>query len=167
MSSEIVFEKVTTPEQIEKLCKVAEEIWHQHFTAIIGAEQVEYMLEKFQSVKAVTEQIKSGYEYFMFRLDGEIIGYTGIHQEQDNRLFLSKLYIRKAYRGNGYARKALNMLEEICYERGLEAIWLTVNRFNDNTIKAYDKMGFRTIEEKKADIGNGFFMDDYIMSKAI
>ena len=167
MSSEIVFEKVTTPEQIEKLCKVAEEIWHQHFTAIIGAEQVEYMLEKFQSVKAVTEQIKSGYEYFIFRLDGEIIGYTGIHQEQDNRLFLSKLYIRKAYRGNGYARKALNMLEEICHERGLEAIWLTVNRFNDNTIKAYDKMGFRTIEEKKADIGNGFFMDDYIMSKAI
>ena len=48
----IAFVPVETPEQISELCSLAAEIWRQHFTPIIGADQVEYMLEKFQSPAA-------------------------------------------------------------------------------------------------------------------
>ena len=52
-------------EQIEILSKLACEIWNQHFVPIIGQAQVDYMLNKFLSPKALTEQIASGYEYFL------------------------------------------------------------------------------------------------------
>ena len=162
----VEFYPVKTSGKIEELCAMAEEIWHEHFTPIIGAAQVEYMVEKFQSIPAVTEQIANGYEYYLLLLEGRAIGYTGIHAE-NGELFLSKLYLRKENRGKGYARQAMNFLEDLCRQRGLSKIWLTVNRYNSNTIAAYKAMGLVTVREQKADIGNGFFMDDYIMEKPI
>ncbi len=61
----------------------------------------------------------------------------------------------------------MNSLENICRENHLEKIWLTVNKYKKNTIAAYQKMGLKIVREQKADIGNGFFMDDYIMEKKI
>lgn len=55
----------------------------------------------------------------------------------------------------------------LCRERHLHKIWLTVNRNNSIAIAAYEKMGFTKAYMKKADIGNGFYMDDYIMEKKI
>lgn len=162
----VEFYPVKTDGNIEELCTLADGIWHEHFTPIIGGAQVEYMVEKFQSVPAVTEQLRQGYEYFLLLLEGRAVGYTGIHAE-NGELFLSKLYLRKENRGKGYARQAMNFLEELCRQRGLSKIWLTVNRHNDNTIAAYKAMGLTIVREQKADIGGGFFMDDYIMEKPI
>ena len=61
----VEFYPVKTDGNIEELCTLAEGIWHEHFTPIIGGAQVEYMVEKFQSVPAVTEQLRQGYEYFL------------------------------------------------------------------------------------------------------
>jgi RimJ/RimL family protein N-acetyltransferase len=55
----------------------------------------------------------------------------------------------------------------LCKEKGYHKIWLTVNRFNENTIKVYEKKGFIKTRTQVADIGNGFVMDDYIMEKTI
>ena len=44
-----------------------------------------------------------------------------------------------------------------------QSIQLTVNKNNTNTIKAYEKWGFKTIDSAVTDIGSGFVMDDYIM----
>ena len=162
----VEFYPVKTDGNIEDLCTRAEGIWHEHFTPIIGGAQVEYMVEKFQSVPAVTEQLRQGYEYFLLLLEGRAVGYTGIHAE-NGELFLSKLYLQKENRGKGYARQAMNFLEDLCRQRGLSKIWLTVNRHNDNTIAAYKAMGLTIVREQKADIGGGFFMDDYIMEKPV
>lgn len=160
------FAPVKTEQDINTLCTIADGIWHEYFTPIIGLAQVEYMVDKFQSVPAVTEQLKNGYEYYFMMLEGEPIGYTGIHPE-DGTLFLSKLYLKKEHRGKGYARQAMNFLEALTKERGLSKIWLTVNRYNDNTIAAYKAMGLTVAREQKADIGNGFYMDDFVMEKNI
>lgn len=155
--------RVEDDESIQKLAEVANEVWHQHFSTILSLEQIDYMVDKFQSVKAMTEQIRcSGYEYYFIVVDGVTVGYTGIHPEE-GRLFLSKLYILKKYRGNQYASHVFEFLKELCKERGLQAIWLTVNRYNYDTIHIYEKKGFQTIRTQVADIGNGFVMDDYIM----
>lgn len=42
-------------------------------------------------------------------------------------------------------------------------IQLTVNKHNINSINAYKKWGFKTIDSVVTDIGSGFVMDDYIM----
>ena len=162
----IAFVPVETPEQIAELCSLAAEIWRQHFTPIIGADQVEYMLEKFQSPAAIEEQLKNGYRYWRFFLGGEAIGYTGVHPETD-RLFLSKLYLRQDQRGKGFASQAMRFLSDFARENGEHAVWLTVNRHNDRTIAVYRHLGFQKLREEKNDIGGGFFMDDLILEKQL
>jgi GNAT superfamily N-acetyltransferase len=115
----------------------------------------------------MTKQLQEeGYRYFFLVKNGAPIGYTGIKAE-DGKLFLSKLYIRKAERGNGYASMAFSFLESLCRAEHLSAIWLTVNRYNSDTIAVYKKKGFVTVREQVADIGGGYVMDDYIMEKLV
>ena len=157
-------EKVSTEAQIETVARLAFEIWNQHFTPIIGKAQVDYMVEKFQSKRAISEQIEQGYSYYLIRADGDYIGYTGICPK-DDELFLSKLYLRASQRGKGYGRKVVEFLEDLARDKGLGKITLTVNKNNTDTIKAYEKFGFVNLGVLVQDIGNGFIMDDYKMEK--
>ncbi len=156
-----------TDKEVEAVAVLANEIWHQHFIPIIGEAQVDYMVEKFQSYTAISKQInENGYEYFRIYLNDIFAGYTGIHEE-NNALFLSKLYIKKDCRGHKLATHALNFLIELCKERGLEKIWLTCNKYNADTLAIYDHLGFKVTDEQVADIGNGFVMDDFILTYEI
>lgn len=158
------FVPAKTDGDIQTIADIAEEIWHQHFTPIIGEAQVNYMVEKFQSYPALSSQIhENGYEYFLIVSSHTPCGYIGIHQE-DSSLFLSKLYIKKEFRGQHLATCGLRFLIELCRERGLDRVWLTCNKHNDNTLEIYRHLGFRITDEQVADIGNGFVMDDYILT---
>ncbi|WP_079912640.1 GNAT family N-acetyltransferase [Paenibacillus sp. 32352] len=164
---EPVFTQLKTEEEVTDLARLAAEIWNEYFITIISREQIDYMVQKFQSYPALTDQLKhQGYEYYFMKLNGSNIGYMGVKQEE-GKLFLSKLYILKEHRGRGFASRAMEFLVELCRKRGLSAIWLTVNRYNDATIAVYEKKGFKKLRTQVADIGNGFVMDDYIMEKEI
>ena len=159
--------KAETDTQVREIADLAKVIWNEHFTPIIGKDQVDYMVEKFQSYPALKEQISEGYEYYQIFSSGEFCGYTGIHPGEDNRLFLSKLYLKKESRGHHLATGAFSFLKEICRERGYSAIWLTCNKHNDNSLGVYRHFGFEIIDTQEADIGGGFIMDDYIMKYKI
>ena len=146
--------------QIESLAKI---IWREHFTPIIGAKQVEYMLEKFLSADAMKKSVENeNYEFYELYEEKERIGFIAIHPEVE-MLFLSKLYIRKDKRGKGYASVALQFLKEICMKRNLKGIWLTCNKYNNHTLAVYKHMGFEIFEEAVNDIGHGYVMDDYYL----
>ena len=159
--------KAETDTQVREIADLAKVIWNEHFTPIIGKDQVDYMVEKFQSYPALKEQISEGYEYYQIFSGGQFCGYTGIHPGEDNRLFLSKLYLKKESRGHHLATGAFSFLKEICRERGYSAIWLTCNKHNDNSLGVYRHFGFEIIDTQEADIGGGFIMDDYIMEYKI
>lgn len=164
---EVMITQVKTKEEIAALADLAFGIWHEYFIRIISREQIDYMIDKFQSVPAMTDQIQhQGYEYYFIHVDGAHVGYIGVKQEE-RKLFLSKFYMAKEHRGQGYASRVIEFLTALCKDRGLSAIWLTVNRHNDSTIAVYEKKGFKTVRTQVADIGNGFVMDDYVMEKPI
>lgn len=168
-SKELFFVLVDTEDQINKIAALATEIWHEHFITILTPEQIDYMVEQFQSVEAMKDQTKNqGYHYYMLMVENNLVGYCGVKEEDPEKaLFLSKLYIHKDFRGKGYASLAFDYLVELCKKKGYQKIWLTVNRFNDHTIKVYEKKGFQKIRTQVKDIGNGYVMDDYIMEKEI
>lgn len=156
--------EVKTDIQIKNTARLADVIWHEWFPAILSNEQIDYMVDKFQSARAITEQISNGgYIYYLIRKGVNYIGYTAIRHDPYKRLFLSKLYIKKDYRGNGYAKETFEFLKKHCRENNLSAIHLTVNKHNDSSIAIYKKCGFRVIGEDVTDIGNGFVMDDYFL----
>lgn len=153
---------------IKRITNLATTIWYEHYVPIIGKAQVDYMVTKFQSVEAITKQIKEGIRYFIVCHDDKEIGYFAIDIEKgDNSLFISKFYIHKEFRGQGVAKECLSYMENICMENRLDRLWLTVNKYNDSSIKAYEKMGFGKTEELVADIGCGYIMDDYRMEKTL
>ena len=157
----ITVKKAVTDTDFREIAELADTIWNEHFTPIIGDAQVEYMLKKFQSYEVLTDITSNqGYIYYMAYDDGEFCGYTGIHPEE-NEIFLSKIYVEKSHRGKKISKEMINTVkrEFPSYTR----LWLTVNKHNDNSVAAYKKMGFRIIDEQCADIGGGFVMDDYIM----
>lgn len=162
MNNSFQFKKVTADEQIQEVADLADLIWRDHFTPIIGIQQVEYMLHKFQSFEALKTQLQDGYVYYQMYHNHVFCGYCGIHPE-NNKLFLSKLYIKKECRGHHLATKAFRFLIELCKERKLTSMWLTCNKHNNNTLAVYKHLGFEIIDTQEANIGNGYIMDDYIM----
>lgn len=82
---------------------------------------------------------------------------------KENYLFLSKLYICKEYRHQGIGSFAFDFIKDFSQKNNYKKIILTVNKYNTNTIKAYQKWNFHEIDSVITDIGNGFVMDDYIM----
>lgn len=164
--NQVQFNQIESIEQINTLCVIADEIWREHYIPIIGKEQVDYMLDKFQSPEAITEQINKGYLYYFFAINEENIGYTGVNSEE-SALFLSKFYLLKEHRGKGYAHQVINYLCDFCRQKGLEKIYLMVNRHNSSTISAYEKLGFVKIREQKVALEAGFVVDDFVMEKQV
>lgn len=165
----LVFEPVVTDEQQIGLSQIADEIWHEYWPALIGEAQTDYMVEQFQSLDAIQRDMaNNGYEYWILH-DGdteEVVGYTGGHEEPEtNRFFISKVYLFEEQRGKGYARQAVEFYDELCQDRNLKAMYLTVNKGNELAIRAYKGTGFEVIDAVVTQIGNGFVMDDYIMER--
>lgn len=160
------FQKVESEEAIRTLAETADQVWHEYFTTILSLEQIDYMVDQFQSEHALKKQIANeGYEYYMMVSNQKVIGYIGIHPEET--MFLSKLYLLKDYRGKGYASRAFRFIEKRAKELGLSKIWLTVNRYNTHTIQVYEKKGFQIVRSQVTDIGSGYVMDDYVMEKSL
>ena len=157
------FLNIKTDDDIIKLANLASEIWHEYWPCLLSNEQIDYMVEKFQSFEALKNQIENDkYTYNIFEDNGNITGYFGICPKQDY-MFLSKLYVKKDYRHMGIGKLALKKIIQFSLQYNKKYIKLTVNKNNINTINAYKNWGFQTIDATVSDIGQGFVMDDYIM----
>lgn len=155
--------KIIEATNIKELAALASEIWHEYWTAILSPQQIDYMVEKFQSERAILNQLKKeNYIYFFIQYDNKNAGYIGLSKKNDY-LFLSKLYIKKEFRHRGIGTEAFEFIKDFASKNNYSRITLTVNKYNTNTINAYNKWKFIRIDSVVTDIGNGFVMDDYIM----
>jgi len=155
--------KFNEVKNIKELARLAYEIWHEYWVEILSIEQIDYMVENFQSEKAINKQIaEENYVYFYINYQGENVGYIGLSKKKDY-LFLSKLYIKKDFRHKGLGTKSFEFIKDFAKHSDYRRVILTVNKYNVNTISAYKKWGFYEIDSVVTDIGNGFVMDDYIM----
>ena len=163
MSGKVRLTLVQDQAAADKTARLAYIIWHQHYDTMIGSDQVDYMLERFQSDQAVLDDINSkGYDYYLLEQSGTALGYYAVFlDEADCSLFLSKFYLLNEARGQGLARR---MLEHMKQKYKPNKIWLTVNKNNSNSISVYKHLGFIIEKTQKVDIGSGYYMDDYVLS---
>src|SRR5436189_4485567 len=102
------FQLVHSSDHISETADLAHEIWQEYYGQIIGQKQVDYMLEKFQSESAITEQLGKGYEYYLAAREGPSTGYLAVIPEKGQpKLMISKLYLRKTHRGSGVGKEML------------------------------------------------------------
>ncbi|MEM8605469.1 MAG: GNAT family N-acetyltransferase [Myxococcota bacterium] len=157
---------MTTDAEIEIVASLAREIWNEHFPSIIGQAQVDHMLATIQSAEAIRRQVRDeGYEYDLIVVDEQPVGYVAVTVTSLASAQLSKLYVLGSHRGRGVAKSVIAQLDSRCSARGIEELWLTVNRHNAGPIAAYQRIGFTVSGTIVTDIGEGFVMDDYRMTK--
>ncbi len=158
----MVFERLRLEDEegIANMSAMATEIVREHFDPIIGKAQNDYMLQKFQTVGLIRNQLIHGYQYYFVSEDGRTVGFLAFYPKEDV-MYLSKLYLYKTERGKGYSRQMVDFVAGKARNAGLPAIELNVNRDN-SAVRAYEKLGFQMIRTEKNDIGEGFFMDDFV-----
>ncbi|MEY3716177.1 MAG: hypothetical protein RL285_52 [Bacteroidota bacterium] len=152
---------LATDENISSIQTMADQIWRDHYPEIIGMEQVEYMLGRFYSREAMLQQMRDGQQFYRVMLDGQPKGFLAIEARGEGNYFLNKLYIdtREQGRGLGQAiwQNVLLLLSD------LREMRLQVNRQNYKAINFYFKVGFVIERVADFDIGDGYFMNDFVM----
>ena len=163
----VLFHDVTLdrPADIERLSALATAIVKDYYDPIIGPDQNDYMIARFQSPGAIAGQLRDGCVYQILQTPDEPrrdIGFIGLHPRRTD-LYLSKFYLARPWRGKGLAKPVLRHIAAFAEARGLPAITLNVNRRNP-TVAIYEALGFRRVREECNPIGHGYYMDDYVYS---
>jgi GNAT superfamily N-acetyltransferase len=144
---------------------LAERIWKKHYITIISLEQIEFMLKKMYSAENLTQQMNEGHVFTIAYLDDVPVGYISMSTKDNKNYFLHKFYVDTTEQSKGIGTL---FLKHVLYELNDPAsIELTVNRKNYTAINFYFKNGFVIKEVADFDIGNGYFMNDFVMIKKI
>lgn len=159
--------KITDKNTIKQMSQLASEIVKEHYDPILGNEQNDYMIQRFQSVTAIENQLNDGYNYYFVCNEQKKnkVGFLAFYKKE-NELYLSKFYLKKGCRGKGYSKDMLKFLITIAKEWKVPAIVLNVNKYNPS-IDVYERLGFQRIREETIDIGDGYYMDDYVYQYVI
>ena len=154
---------------IEPLAALARVIWHQHYPGIIPVKQIEYMLEQRYSPETIRADIESSAaRWVKLVVNGELGGFASYETDGARRAAkLDKLYVHGMFRGRGCGAALFRHVERSARSRGCDRIYLQVNRNNFDSIAVYRRLGFEVMDRVKADIGGGFYIDDYVMAKQI
>lgn len=158
--------RAESSDDFSSIADLADVIWHECFKVILTRNQIDYMVDKFQSYTAINKAVQSdGYVYYMAYCDDDLCGYCGVRKEDNGDLFISKVYVRSDMRKKGVATAFFNRLSTDFLN---SSRWhLTVNKYNTQAIDTYKKRGFKVVRSLVTDIGGGFVMDDYIMERRI
>ncbi len=148
-------------QQLDEIARLAKSIWLTHYVPIIGAKQVQYMLQKFYATDKLKEQIKQGQTFFFIGNEDSVIGFVAISQKTEKELFINKFYLLTTSQNKGFGTNVMKLIKS--KYSTFDTITLTVNRQNFTAINFYFKNGFIIADIADFDIGEGYFMNDFIM----
>jgi ribosomal protein S18 acetylase RimI-like enzyme len=155
-----------TAEDIPLIRELTFKVWPQTYASLLTQEQIDYMLEMMYSHAALQKQMNNGSQFIFACENEEPVGFAAFFEKTPLIFKLDKLYILPSQQGKGTGRYVIDYIIDEIKKKGATALQLQVYRQN-KARNFYEKLGFTILEKKDFDIGNGFFMNDYIMEKKI
>jgi len=148
---------------------IAQRTWPDTFNTILSKEQIDFMLDGMYSVPSLRSQVsEKGHVFLMAKEGADYLGFASYETNYEGlpQTKLHKIYILPQAQGKGVG-KALIMASVVkaLQHRNLSLL-LNVNRDN-KAVHFYQKMGFVIIAEEDIPLGNGFWMEDYVMEKKL
>jgi len=141
-------------------------VWPQTYAPILSQAQIDYMLEMMYSETSLQQQMESGCNFFIVYDNEEAVGFASFQHTGEGVYKLHKIYVLPSQQGKGTGKFLLNHIIEEIKKEDAASLQLQVNRFN-KAKDFYEKLGFIVIKEADFDIGNGYFMNDYVMEKKL
>ena len=161
--------RVLKKEELHLVREVADVVWPVTFQEILSPAQITYMMQMMYAPEVMEREFDEGIRFHGIFDEGKAIGYFtwGPCDSAPNTAKLHKCYLLPAYQGKGIGSRMLHLAMEAAKAAGFMRLRLNVNRNNAKAIKAYLRNGFQTIQSVDNPIGNGFFMNDYVMEATI
>lgn len=154
-------------EDIPLIQQLTFEVWPQTYSAIISKEQIEFMLDMMYSTVSLKLQMNESSQFIIICNNKTPVGFAAYKNTEKKIYKLDKIYILPSQQGKGTGKFAINYILQQISKKGGTHLQLQVNRENINAKKFYNKIGFEVIKEADFEIGNNFFMNDYVMEKRI
>lgn len=149
---------------IRLIRRVADVVFPATYREILTPAQLDYMMEWMYSEESLREQMRTGHCFYLAFLDGSPCGYVSVERQEELLFHLQKIYVLPEVQGRGVGRRL--------FEQAVAHVWslcpapcrmeLNVNRHN-RALHFYERMGMRRLREGDFPIGEGFYMNDYIM----
>ena len=126
--------------------KLAWQIFPETYKEILSKEQIEYMMEWMYSLESIRQQMEEeGHVYLIACEECEAAGYV-------------------SHCGSFLFREAVKYIRDVHPAPCI--MELNVNR-NNKAVGFYEHMGMKKSREGDFPIGNGYYMNDYIMQLKI
>lgn len=154
-----------TLSDIPLLHRMATQVFPETYKTILSSEQIRYMMEWMYSPDSLRKQMeKEGHIYYIAFKDSEAVGYVSIQQEATDLFHLQKLYVLPSFQHYRIGKKLFE--QAVCAIKSMHPspcrMELNVNRYNP-ALGFYEHMGMKKVREGDFPIGNGYYMNDYIM----
>lgn len=148
------------------ISSLAREIWLQHYKSMLSIEQINYMLAQRYCPMLIHAQLTDKKVWWKKLVLGDaVIGFSCcLRIDEPDVLKIDKLYIHPGHHCKGYGKMLIDDAIKTMHEIACSKLILTVNKQNHSAINAYQRLGFKIIGDSIVDIGDGFFMNDYLMS---
>lgn len=159
--------KKATVQEIPLIRELTFRVWPQTYASILTQEQIDYMLDMMYSEASLQKQMTmEGSEFIIVYEDGNPVGFASYAEVEPKRWKLHKIYILQNQQGKGTGKFVIDHIIEEIAKKNASSLFLQVNQHN-KAKGFYEKLGFAEVDFINLDIGNGFFMNDYIMEKKL
>lgn len=149
-------------EDIMLIRELSLQVWPHTYESILSKQQIDYMLNQMYSEAALHKQLEDNHHFFIIYNAGIPIGFASYSEVAPAIFKLHKIYILQPHQGRGTGRFVIEHIIKDIVPQGATALQLNVNR-NNGAISFYEKLGFVPIREEDIDIGDGYFMNDFVM----
>ncbi|MFM2386740.1 MAG: hypothetical protein RL660_1497 [Bacteroidota bacterium] len=159
-----------TATDVAEIEALAKEIWPKVYDYMISQEQITYMLKLFYSQEALQKQMANGQVFYIAKQGENSLGFLSIEHncsfEQQAASKLHKLYAKLETHGTGIGKAMFAFVCEQAKQHNSAQLFLNVNRHN-KAIAFYTRQGMSIAYDEDIDIGEGYFMNDYVMNKSL
>ena len=170
-----------TVSDIPLLRRLADAAFPATYAAILTPAQIDYMMAWMYSEESLRRQFDEGQTFYIAREEapealseaaspaGEHpLGYLSVERQGPSLFHLQKLYVLPEAQGRGIGAMLFRRAVEHVRTHGALPcrLELNVNRHN-RALGFYEQMGMQRLRAVDDPIGNGFFMNDYIMGIAV
>jgi GNAT superfamily N-acetyltransferase len=153
--------KPATKADLPLIQQLAYTIWNIAYKDILSREQLDYMLDKMHNLEILSNLIDEGHQ-FIIPYENEIAKGYACFKIHPQKARIEKIYVLPDQHKKGIGKLLINYIIEKVKD-DVQTIELNVNRQN-KAVDFYKHTGFKIIKEVDIPIGNGYFMNDYVMA---
>jgi ribosomal protein S18 acetylase RimI-like enzyme len=156
-----------TREQFETMEALGRRIVPTFYSRFLPPECAAWLVEACHTVDVFEAQVGQGYRHYMIEVEGLVVGYFGLHEEEDRTMVLTQFYLLEEWRGKGIGQRVMDFIHREAAELRVKRIQLLVLRKNAGAVGLYRKNGYSIAAEVLTPMGEGRTVEDYIMEKSL